>query len=145
MAGGRPLVMASREHSCTRRAVLGAAALPVLACPSGAAGAAAPAEKWQGALAGFRRAEAAMQGFDQASRDVPGRSCEAQDALDEAFSDHVVACNAALRRLLSVPAPDLAALALKVELAIDHEIAPLGGGERWLAILKQDARRLCLS
>ncbi len=86
-----------------------------------------------------------MQAFDRASRDVPGRSSEAQDVLDEAFSDHVVACNAALRRLLREPAPDRAALALKIELAIDHEIAPLGGGERWLAVLKQDARRLCLS
>ena len=65
--------------------------------------------------------------------------------LDEAFSDHVVACNAAMRRLLREPAPDLTALALKVELAIDHEIAPLGGGERWLAVLKADARRLCQS
>jgi len=137
--------MASREHSCTRRAVLGAAAaLPVLACASGAAGAAVAVEKWRSALAGFRRAEAAMHEFDRLSRGVPGRSFEAQDMLDEQFSDHVVACNAALRRLLRAPAPDPAALALKVELAIDHEIAPLGGGERWLAVLKADARRLCL-
>ncbi|MEA3011237.1 MAG: hypothetical protein QOJ91_2929 [Sphingomonadales bacterium] len=36
---------------------------------------------------------------------------------------------AALRQLMKVRAPDLAALALKIELAIDEEVGSLTGGE----------------
>jgi hypothetical protein len=49
----------------------------------------------------------------------------------------------ALRRLLRLPAPDLAALALKIELAVDNEAWELTGAETCLAALKADARRLC--
>lgn len=44
----------------------------------------------------------------------------------------------ALKRLLRTPAPDLPALALKIELAVDEEVATLAGGERCLAVLKAD-------
>ena len=50
--------------------------------------------------------------------------------------------DAALKRLLRTPAPDLPALALKIELAVDEEVATLAGGERCLAVLKADGRRL---
>jgi hypothetical protein len=50
--------------------------------------------------------------------------------------------DAALKRLLQTPAPDLPALALKIELAVDEEVATLAGGERCLAMLKADGWRL---
>jgi hypothetical protein len=40
--------------------------------------------------------------------------------------------NAALKRLLRAPAPDLPALAPKIDLAVDEEVATLAGGERCL-------------
>ncbi len=49
---------------------------------------------------------------------------------------------AALKRLLRTPAPDLSALALKIELIVDEEVATLAGGERCLAVLKADGWRL---
>jgi len=49
---------------------------------------------------------------------------------------------AAIRRLLRAPAPDLPALALKVQLAIDDEIAFFAGGDLSLAAAKADALRL---
>ncbi len=50
--------------------------------------------------------------------------------------------SAALLRLMKVRSPDLAALAVKIELAIDQEVGSLTGGEVCLAILKRDVRRL---
>ena len=63
-------------------------------------------------------------------------------ALDERFGDYLVAFNAALRRLLRVPAPDLEALALKIALIVDQDVASLSGGEACMAQLKADAGRL---
>lgn len=50
--------------------------------------------------------------------------------------DH--ARDGALKRLLRTPAPDLPALALKIELIVDEEVATLAGGEQCLAVLKAD-------
>jgi hypothetical protein len=49
---------------------------------------------------------------------------------------------AALVRVMKVGAPDLAALAVKIELAIDQEVGSVTGGELCLAVLKRDVRRL---
>jgi hypothetical protein len=57
------------------------------------------------------------------------------DALLDTFT-------AALRRLLRTPAPDLAALALKIELAIDQVAWESTDGEACMAALTRDARRL---
>jgi len=38
----------------------------------------------------------------------------------------------------------LKALALKIDLTVDHEVAELTGGEACVAALKRDAARLCL-
>ena len=48
----------------------------------------------------------------------------------------------ALKRLIRTPAPDLAALALKLDLALAHDVAGLTGGKACLLALKRDARRL---
>lgn len=68
-----------------------------------------------------------------------------QGAQDDAFGDRLGAFYAALRRLLRTPAPDFEALTVKIVLAVDHEIGTLTGGERCLAALKADARRLARS
>jgi hypothetical protein len=78
----------------------------------------------------------------QARASGPGRDFDVQWKLDEAFSDRVVAFNRALRRLLRTPAPDLPALAHKIALTVDEDVATLEGCEPCLAALKADARRL---
>jgi hypothetical protein len=62
--------------------------------------------------------------------------------LDETSGDHLGAFYRALERLLRTPAPDVPALAMKIKLAVDHEIGSLIDNERCLAALKADARRL---
>ncbi len=48
-----------------------------------------------------------------------------------------------LRRLWRTPAPDLGALALKIDLAIEHELGMLAGAATCLAAIQGDAHRLC--
>jgi len=48
----------------------------------------------------------------------------------------------ALLRLLKAPAPDLEALAVKIETIIAHEAYSTSGGEACLEHLCRDARRL---
>jgi hypothetical protein len=50
--------------------------------------------------------------------------------------------NLTLRRLLAVPAPDVAALATKLEVAVAAELADLTYAPPALAALAEDARRL---
>src|SRR5438309_3626856 len=112
--------MASREHSCTRRALLaGAAGTVALPAPShrpaadgDAAGPQGERGAWAAALAALERAEAEIAAFKRAEPADAG--FEAQWALDEAFGDLVCLQNRALGRLLLVPAPDGAALAVKL-------------------------------
>jgi len=132
--------MTGRDHNCTRRAVLGAAfAVPALAAGGGAAEAAARAARWRRAFAAFRLAEAEMAAFEQRC-DAAGTKNIWQ--LDERLDDHLGTLISALERLLRTPAPDVPALALKIELAVDHDAGSLTGGDRCLAALKADARRL---
>jgi|GEM_PF-4564820 len=71
-----------------------------------------------------------------------GGSMEAEEALEEVYVARVGDFLAALRRVIRVRAPDLPALALKIELAIDHDVGTLTGGDLCLAALKRDMRRL---
>jgi hypothetical protein len=161
--------MASREHSYTRRAILGAAvAVPVASFDrlrmsgKGAAGvgSARPSPRprpqtgegvgapraWITALAAFCWAEADLKAFDRqscaASAGPIGRSFEAQEALDDEFAGFVDAADGAMLRLLGTPAPDLDALVLKIALIGDHLVWEMTGGEDCLAWLEADARRL---
>lgn len=156
--------MASREHSFTRRAVLGAAvAVPVAAGVGGSASArpSPPAAsrralplprkagegKWSEALAAYRAAKGAQDRFDLATRAAAagprGRSFAEQKKMDDRFGDYLVATCNAVRRLVRTPAPDLAALGVKIALVVDERVAELDGGEGCMATLKADARRLC--
>ena len=71
-----------------------------------------------------------------------GGTAEEEEALQEVYDARLEDHSAALRRLMKVRAPDLAALALKIELAIDEEVGSLTGGEACLAAVKRDVRRL---
>lgn len=131
--------MAGRDHNFTRRAVLGAAFVVPALGP--VANSATGADLWRRRLAALHRAEAEMDAFCRRCRDG-SLIFPDQAELDDAFGDRLGAFYAALRRLLRTPAPDFEALTLKIELAVDHDVGTLTGGERCLAVLKADARRL---
>jgi len=147
--------MAAGRHNLSRRAVLGAAfGAPVL-LGGGGAPATGPLQAlavpktdinacWTGALAAFRRAEARIAAFRQAEAQLPptARAFPACEPVEERFNDLECARLAALRRLLRAPAPDLPALALKIEVAIDNQAWELTDSEPCLAALKADAHRL---
>ena len=80
------------------------------------------------AVARFRAAEAAL--------------AVAQGADDAAF-DHVLGrFNRALARLLRTRAPDIAALAAKLDLLVAHEVWELTFAEASFAAMRRDALRL---
>jgi hypothetical protein len=85
--------------------------------------------QWQKALARFRSAEATLTALEG-------------DPDEDAFGRAHDRFNAALRRLLAFPAPDIAALAAKLEIAVAAELADLTYAPPSLAALAQDARRL---
>ena len=96
-------------------------------------------EKWRRALARLRAAEAEVRAV---ARLTAGGTAEEEEALQEVYDARLGDHSEALRRLMKVRAPDLAALAVKIELAIDEEVGSLTGGEACLAALKRDVRRL---
>lgn len=96
-------------------------------------------EKWQRALAHLRAAEAEVRAVALATA---GGTAEEEEALQGVYDAWLGEHSAALLRLMKVRAPDLAALALKIELAIDEEVGTLTGGGTCLAALKRDVGRL---
>jgi hypothetical protein len=133
----------------------------------GAAG--AGQRRWERALAALREADAAVAAYraldylpaHESHAAIRGRwpipydfaadpdsrsTVRASLAEFQPFEDRLNALGSvrdvALKRLLHTPAPDLPALALKIELTIDEEVATLAGGERCLAALKADGWRL---
>lgn len=96
-------------------------------------------EKWQRALGRLHAIEAEVRAVEQATA---GGTAEEEEALEPAYMALLGKHSAALRMLMKVRAPDLAALAVKVELAIDQEVGSLTGGELCLAAVKRDVRRL---
>jgi hypothetical protein len=96
-------------------------------------------EKWQRALARLRDVEAEVRAV---ARATAGGTAEEEEALEPVYMALLGEHTKALLRLMRVRAPDLAALALKIELAIDEEIGSLTGGEACLAAVKRDVGRL---
>jgi hypothetical protein len=134
--------MASGDHNDTRRAVLGAAfVVPPQDTAQDDDSAAPDAALWYRALADMHRAEAVLDGFCRACREE-GLVFRDQWELDDRFGDFLGAFYFALQCLLLTPAPDIPSLAMKIALAVDHEVAALTGGDLCLAALKADARRL---
>jgi hypothetical protein len=96
-------------------------------------------EDWDRALAAFEVAETAVREIEAATA---GYGFEAEEALLPEHDSACEAMEAALGRLLAVPAPDLAGLARKIELAFAHVIEPPAGGEDGLGTILGDARQL---
>ncbi len=71
---------------------------------------------------------------------MAGGTAEEEEALEPVYMALLREHVAALVRLMTVRAPDLAALALEIELAIDQEVGSLTGGEACLTV-KRDVRR----
>jgi hypothetical protein len=84
--------------------------------------------KWRRALARFEKAQAAIAAMAGAPDHV----------YDPVGARH----HAALARLLRTPAPDLAALARKLDLALDERTGEFDGDAGAMRMLKQDAMRL---
>jgi hypothetical protein len=83
---------------------------------------------WDRAAALYARAEAGLEAVAHTEDD---------DRYDRALGRH----NAALARLLRTPAPDLAAVARKLDLILRHTVFELTFGEACLAALQRDVRR----
>ncbi len=155
------------RHNLTRRALLGAGVgacatgdmyslhVPISQAGAGAAGGghvqvhvpsrfAALHRRWHRALAAYRRAEARLEALRRHIDGLPPaqRAFPACEPVEDRYDDLESARLARLRRLLAAPAPDLAALALKIELAIDDQAWELSSAQTSLAALKSDARRL---
>jgi hypothetical protein len=95
--------------------------------------------RWTKALDRLRAVEAEVRAIERATA---GKPAEEEEALEAVYLARLGDHSEALRRVMKVRAPDLAALALKIELAIDEEIGSLSGGELCLAALRRDVRRL---
>ena len=143
--------MVDGQHKLSRRALLGAVcASPLLpssrrkpgpqgdplgALPSGIPDQVRDDEDsfvvtiWDRALARFHEARTILD----TARSEPDQ--DRYDALLDAHTD-------ALSTLLALPAPDLAAIAAKLEIIVPHLAWELTGAEDCLEILRQDAHRL---
>ena len=84
--------------------------------------------RWRAAVELYRGAEAALAALAQ---------CEDEALYDQAGRR----CDAAVKRLLRTPAPDLAAFAWKIDLLFDQALWELGGAERCLGAVRRDAHR----
>jgi hypothetical protein len=99
---------------------------------------------WTRALERFRRAEAALDECRARHKALPAaqRAFPHSQALDDEFGRVDDVRIAALLRLLRRRAPDLAALADKIELIVADHAWELTGAERCLNRLRDDAKRL---
>ncbi len=102
-----------------------AARLDAPACPA----------QWARALAEFRAAEEAMAALEV----VTVQTCGPR--LRREHDRRLASMYDALRRLLAVPAPDAAAFARKVQLAIDHQMVTDSDGMASLAAIRRDTPR----
>jgi len=146
--------MAAGRHNLSRRALLGAG-VGVCAFAGGGRAAVLPpapasgtvrgssARNWDRAVAALRRAETRVAAFEAEERLLPAeRRALAGEALEERFERLDKVRLAALRRLLRLPAADLSALALKLEITVAEQAWEDSGSEDCLERLRDDARRL---
>jgi len=133
--------MAGGQHKLSRRAVLAGACagavLPLAASPAEAVAGlprrCAPRNgggndrAWERAAAGYARAVLGLERVAHTDDD---------DLYDRALGRH----NAALSRLLRAAAPDLGAMAQKLELIVRHSVFELSFGEAALEALRRDVR-----
>jgi hypothetical protein len=144
--------MAAGRHNLSRRALLG---VGVGACAFAGEGRApavpfAPGSErrssgrsWERAVTALRRAEARVAAFEaeEALLSVERRAL-ACDALEERFGRLDSLRLAAVRRLLRLPAADLPALVLKLDIAVGEQAWEDSGSEDCLTVIAADARRI---
>jgi len=88
--------------------------------------------KWDAGMTLYRRAAAGLEAVAHTE--------------DDALYDRALGrFNAALKRLLRVPAPDLGALAMKLDMILDQELWELTGADRCLEALRRDVHRFAAS
>jgi hypothetical protein len=91
----------------------------------------------------LRRAEARVAAFEAEEALLPAeRRAQACEALEARFERLDKLRLAAVRRLLRLPAEDLPALALKLDLAVAEAAWEDSGSEGCLALIAADARRI---
>jgi hypothetical protein len=142
------------RHNLSRRALLGVG-VGACAVAGGGRGAAVPlapvsgpvrsasAAGWDRAVAALRRAEARVAAFEAEEGLLPAeRKALACDALEERFERLDKLRLAAVRRLLRLPARDLPAMALKLDLAVAEQAWEASGSEHCLVLIAADARRI---
>lgn len=95
--------------------------------------------RWSDALAALRHAGVAMRRFERQSAGWP---FEAQERGQADYDRLVDRYEAAMLRVVALPAPNLEGLAFKTALIGDHRLWEVEGGEDGLATLEVDARRL---
>ena len=161
--------MAAGRHNLTRRALLGAAFVAPAVLGDCAEPPRAGRRRWGRALAALERARAAEHAFrdgpmaaadraydavrarwpsdhdfaaDPVARTARRAAFAAHGRWEKRLNDLEAAHERAIRRLLLAPAPDPAALATKIALAVDHEVWENEDAERCMAALKADGRRL---
>jgi len=146
--------MAAARHNLSRRALLGAgvgacvfagegAASAVPLSPASGAVRGSSGRSWDRALTAWRRAEARVAAFEAEEALLPAeRRALACEALEERFERLDKLRLAAVRRLLWLPAADLPALALKLEIAVAEQAWEDSGSKDCLALIAADARRL---
>lgn len=84
-----------------------------------------------------------MAAFEAEERLLPAEQREvAADALEERFERLDKLRLAAVRRLLRLPAADLPALALKLEIAVAEQAWEDSGSQDCLILIAADARRI---
>lgn len=146
--------MAAGRHNLSRRALLGAGVgacavagggrgASVSLVPASGPGRSSAGRGWERAVAALRRAEARVAAFEAEEALLPAeRRALACDALEERFERLDKLRLEAVRRLLRLPAGDLPALALKLEIAVAEQAWENSGSEDCLERLRDDAKRL---
>jgi hypothetical protein len=146
--------MAAGRHNLSRRALLGAgvgacafavegraAAVPIAPASGSVRG--SRGRSWERAVAALRRAEARVTAFEAEEALLPAeRRALACEALEERFERLDTLRLAAVRRLLRLPARDLPALVLKLDVAVAEQAWEDLGSEDCLALIAADARRI---
>lgn len=146
--------MAAGRHNLSRRALLGVG-VGACAVAGGGRGAAVPiapvpgeprsssGRSWERSVAALRRAEARVAAFEAEEALLSAERRElACEALGERFERLDKLRLAAVRRLLRLPAADLPALVLKLDLAVAEQAWEDCGSEGCLALIAADARRI---
>jgi len=143
--------MAAGQLNRERRALLGAAvSIPFVSAPEAVEARGPlhrvspgppppPGEEWDAALAAFRTAEEGLRRVEAA---CAGYRFDEEEAVLPGHRAAAEALSAAVRRVIGAAAPDVAALAVKVELVFAHEVEPHSVDEEVIAAVRGDLRRL---